>query len=444
MLRRNSKPNLSTPVHGMAATAHRITNKRIWDQRDLERRLCHALTIAQQAVERLAVNGYTDKEEPANNLRPEKVITETALLLYVASRAAHLAEVNARIRAVADLLLPRARSQLMLLGVCLEPSLGWDYAQAHVLLSKLGYADPHFDHVLEQSNNSQARAGHERTPYRALEQQWIKTLWNHSTTNGKRQALTARASVIGKSLDLLSGTREDIYAFTHALMYVTNFGSMRKLPQSRAVILAQAEAALAFCLDEQDYDLGGEVLLAWPLTGKSWSAAASFGFRVLASVEDKAGFLPTAGTRLDRLNKLEGDARSEYLLATAYHTVYVMGLLCALALAGESFPPVSIPARNAVPGSAEKILTFIDVKGTQAHWHDEFQNLSARERDAIAGLLLSMALRQKTKARDFGAIHQLLSVAYSLNLAGHPACSQAAEMLGTIAKFAERAKAKAP
>jgi len=73
-------------------------------------------------------------------------------------------------------------------------------------------------------------------------------------------------------MDLLNGSRDDVYAFTHALMYVTDFNIRpRRLPRRRAAILAEAEAALARCLDEQDYDLGGEVLLAWPLTGRSWS-----------------------------------------------------------------------------------------------------------------------------------------------------------------------------
>jgi hypothetical protein len=33
-------------------------------------------------------------------------------------------------------------------------------------------------------------------------------------------------------------------------------------------------------------DLSGEILLSWPLTGRSWSAAAAFAFHVLADVED--------------------------------------------------------------------------------------------------------------------------------------------------------------
>ena len=51
--------------------------------------------------------------------------------------------------------------------------------------------------------------------------------------------------------------------------------------------------------------------LTWPLTGTTWSAAAAFGFHVLADVEDQVGFLPAAATRLDRLNALRGELRGE-------------------------------------------------------------------------------------------------------------------------------------
>jgi hypothetical protein len=60
-----------------------------WDEADIERRLCHALDVARQAVERLASAGYTDPEEPTNNVRPEKLISETAVLLYGASAVRH-------------------------------------------------------------------------------------------------------------------------------------------------------------------------------------------------------------------------------------------------------------------------------------------------------------------------------------------------------------------
>jgi uncharacterized protein DUF6895 len=416
---------------------------RKWDKMDLTRRLCHALDIAKQTVERLALNGYIDSSDSGNNVRAAKVISETAVLLVAASSANDNDQIRERNECVAQLLIPHARSSRMLLGICLESAVAMDYALAHVCLTSLGYPDAGVDELLRQSRGSQVRAGRERVPHRVLEQQWLAALWNKSEQAlNKDTPSTALNSVLNQPLDLLSGSREDVYAFTHALMYVTNFGICpARLPRRRNVILAEAEAALGRCLDEDDYDLGGEVLLTWPLTGKSWSAVAAFGFRVLAHVEDKAGFLPAPSTRLQRLNQLHGNHGTDYLLATAYHTTYVMGLLCATALRTGRTPPKRIPTERVVArGSANIILHLLDREGFNPHWREEIEELSDLERDAIAGFLLSVALRRKVKNRELSGVHQLLKSAYAWGLADTPVASQAAEMLERLTTFASIAQ----
>ena len=180
---------------------------------------------------------------------------------------------------------------------------------------------------------------------------------------------------------LLGGSRQDLYAFTHSLIYVTDLNIRPwRLPRQRNMILADAEAALARCLDDQDYDLAGELLLAWPLTGRSWGASAAFGFRVLAHVEDRAGFLPSTSTRLERANLLQGDDRAKYLLATAYHTAYVMGLLCAVTLQPHRAPPKAIKGTNASPGVSQMFLDKLDKDPQRPHWREEFDQLSQPER----------------------------------------------------------------
>ena len=409
-----------------------------WDPTDLTRRLCFALGIARQAVERLATNGYKNAEVPANNVRPEKVICETAILLYAASAASHHADVSAAIGTVAGLLIPHARSTRMLLGVCLEPSLALDYAEAHICLSRLGYQDRQFDELLRQSRNAQAGFGRERVPHRVLEQRWIDGIWMESISGGgERKPSPALLSVLNQPIDVLGGSREDIYAFTHALMYVRDFNIRpRRLPRARSVILAEAEAVFARCLDEDDYDLGGEVLMAWPLTGASWNEAAAFGFRVLARVEEKTGHLPAPSTQQQRLDKLEGEARHDYWLATAYHTIYVMGLLCAAALYPGRAPPVRIPRQAAPPrGAADMILRFLDADGRSPHWRQLFDEIPPSERDALARFLLNIALCRKVRRREFGAVHELLRIGYASGLADIPAASQCAEMLERLAMF---------
>jgi hypothetical protein len=409
-----------------------------WDGGDVARRLCAALDVARQSVERLGANGYTDPEEPTAALRPEKLIGETAILLYAASAVRAYSEVGARVDSMAQLLIPHARSARMLLGICLEPSLALDYAEAHICLSKLGYRDAGFDELLRQSLNSQAGAGRERVPYRALEQHWICGIWMESTSaGGDRPASPVLDSVLKRPLDLLGRGKDEAYAFTHALMYLRDFNIRpRRLPRARALILAEAEAALARCLDQEDYDLGGEMLMAWPLTGAAWSAGAAFGFRVLARLEDKNGVLSPPRAPPQRLDKLEGRARTDYLLATSYHTTYVMGLLCAAALYPGRAPPARLPARRGPQrGAAGAILKFLDCDGRRPHWRHELEEISSSEREALAGFLLDIALCRKIGRREFAAAHEILRTGYALGLANRPASSQAAETLERLATF---------
>ncbi|MCU1257550.1 MAG: hypothetical protein JWO80_435 [Bryobacterales bacterium] len=406
----------------------------LWDNEDLERRLCHALDIAKRAVEQLAATGYTDPEANQDRIRPEKVISETAVLLVAASTAASRDGVKARIQHVACLLMPHARSQRILLALCLEPALALDYATAHICLARLGYPDAAFDALLRQALQSQAHRGRERVPHRMLEQHWLMHALSGSWNS--RTSAVMRSSVLNCPMDLVGGSRDDVYAFTHAIMYATDFNiHPRRLPRPRAAILAEAEAALARCLDEQDYDLGGEVLLAWPLTGVSWSPPSAFGFRVLARVEDQAGFLPAPSTRIERLTQLHGGDRSNYLVATAYHTIYVMGLLCAAALQPGRTPPCNIPSRFAVPGSAGRLLEILDADGHTAHWREQFDQLRLPERDALAGFLMNVGLRRAITRRDFDGVARLLRTGHGLGLTGTPAASQTAEMLNRLARL---------
>jgi hypothetical protein len=410
-----------------------------WETKDLVSRLCHALDIAEQTIKQLAPHGYTDDEEPSNNVRPEKVISESALLMLAASTVVDQAGVRRRLHCLAELLIPHARSKRMQLGICLQPALALDYAQAHICLSRLGYHEPYFDKLLRLSFHCQGRSGRERTPYRLLEQEWLSRTWMKRGGFRKRVvSRIARRCVLGQPMDLVGASREDLYAFTHALMYIIDFNiEPQRIPRPRPVILAEAEVALARCLDEEDYDLAGELLLAWPLTGKSWSAAATFCFRVLANVEDQAGFLPAPNTRLRRLNQLCGEKRTKYLLATAYHTAYVMGLLCSAALQPGRTPPAKISAKVAATGCAKVILEHLDTDARNVHWRHTLNQLSGPEHDAIARFLLDIALRRKIGRREFGAVHDLLKLGAAFNLTDSPGTSQAAEMLERLAILAD-------
>jgi hypothetical protein len=406
----------------------------VGNEADLVRRLCHVLDLAARAVSALAPNGYTDAQEPDNNVIPEKIIAETALLLRAASTVADRSEVRRSVESVARLLIPFARSERFALAMCLRPALSMDYAQAHACLTQLGHPDPDFDQLIRQALRADACDGKERVPHRVLEIEWITRIWNGSPT---RKAVPGAAyqSVLNRTMDLLHGSREDIYAFTHALMYLKDFNLQPlPLPRSKDLILAEAEAALARCLDEQDYDLAGEVLLSWPLTKTAWSPGSRFAFDLLMKVEDRAGFLPAPVTRLERLRNLDGEAKDRYFLATAYHTIYVMGLLCSSALQfGNALPDAP---SSTIRGIGRTILAFLDSESPAPHWREEVERMSEEEVDALAQLLLNVALYRKVKERNYGSAWELLKHADQWGLSSCPYASQTAQLLERLAQGA--------
>jgi hypothetical protein len=401
-----------------------------WDRADLEARLCQALDISGKAVELFAENGYVDSELPENSFGADKVIAETAMLIYTTS-AAGSPNVTRRLGEIAQLLLPHARSARMRLDMVLHPALCLDFAFPHVLLSELGYRDSAVDDLLKTCLMSRSRHGHERPPFATAEKLWVEQLltgeqpdaaWRHCLRN----------TVLNRGIDILGGQRDDAYALTHLVMYCTDFGFRAgKFPRKPSLILDEAASLLAKCLDAEDYDLAGQVVLAWPLTATPWPAAAAFGFRVLARGEDAVGVLPGGTTRLDRLDRLQ---KNRYAFATAYHAAYVTGLLCAVSLRPRRAPPVQMIGP---PFNARLLDRLIDrIECDQGHWQAEFMKLNRSEQDALGPFLLDIVIAQKCRKRDYAAVSELLVMADKYQSARSALCSQAAELLERLAAYA--------
>lgn len=410
---------------------------RFWSAEDLLRRLCHALDIAERAVHLLAPLGYEDPDDESVGVTSEKVVAETALFLLACRGVAQeYPEVAARLRKVAEALLPFARNEQVVVNLCLNPGLAGDYAFPHICLSRLGFADGRIDRLLELCFAAEAAGGRERLPHRILEQAWLRRVWRSAEADARADDAAAALSILGRPIDVFAATRDDIYAFTHAVMYLSDLGERQaRLPRSRRRILDDAEIALAWCLDQQDYDLGGEVLLAWPYLGAPWSASASFAFRVLARVEDAVGFLPAPLTRMDRYNALGPEERPRYAMATVYHTAYVMGLLCSAALRHGNRPLRAIPAARGASRAAP-LLAVIDGHGDRPHWRDDIAELNARAQDRLSPMLLAIALRRAVTAHRPEQLRDLLLYGLENGIVDSPATRQAAEML---TRFAEAA-----
>jgi hypothetical protein len=357
------------------------------------------------------------------------------MLLHVAAAVTGHAQVKERVDELSLLLAPHARSHRTACAIALHPTICFQLAMPHILLSQLRLRDPRFDRLLALSAESQAHRGREIVPHRALEGMWLKSLWSE-TPPGTEFDAAALNSVLNHPVDLLWGTREDAYAHTHTLMYFLDFGySLRPLPRPRSQILGESAGLLARSLLLEDYDLAAEVIMAWPLTSAPWTPAAIFGFRVLADFEDRVGFLPAGNGVPEKFNRLTGSERTKYALAATYHTAYVMGMLCALALRPGNAPPNEITGPLAPAELIDELLSMVPNADTP--WQHTFRQLQPVERRTLGPFLLDMALLTRGRSHDFSGLGRLLGIAVRHGLANTPLCAHTAELLQRIASCAD-------
>lgn len=401
-----------------------------WENSDLVRRLCYTLDIAKQTVENLEEKSFTHPEDFNYSVPPEKIIAETAFILLAASAVGAYIEVENKIDELANILIPYARNQKTLFNICHYPALALDYAHPHICLTKLGYLDSNFDALLVKTIDSHSHLGCERTPYRMIEQEWIKKVWNNIDTSIDK---LISYTLLAHPIDLLHGSREDRYAFTHALMYSSelNITSM-KLPRKGKEIIDEADAMLAKSIDEQDYDLASELLLSWPLMEEPWSTASVFAFHILVRILDEIEFLPSPGIQIQIPQKLENGDRKRNLFSTTYHTIYVMGLLCSVILQHRRNPPKEIPKNNSIGGSAKKIMSFLKQHGDTPYWISVYDGLNEHEQDSLASFLFNVALIRNTRKKDYENLYQLLKIGHELGLTDTAIARQTAELLERI------------
>ena len=361
------------------------------------------------------------------------------MLVHVAARVDD-PQVRERVAALAARIAGHARSDRTAVAVALYPTIAWQLAMPYILVRGLDAPDPRLDGLLELSTTASSAEGREVPPHRTLERRWLHAVWRGEAVMDADQ--TVAASVLAHPVDLLLGARDDAYAFTHALMYLSGFGAWQPaLPRPLEEVVAEASGLLARALVAEDYDLAAEVLMAWPLTGSDWSPAAGFGFRVLAEFEDEVGYLLAGNGIPGRYHHLSGPERTTYALAASYHTAYVWGILCALATRPGGAPPRRADGRLSDPAVIDALRALIPDADTP--WQRSYARLDAAERSALGPFLVDAALLSAARRNDVVSLARALELAVANGLADSPGCAQAAELLHRLT-VARQVPAPAP
>jgi hypothetical protein len=394
---------------------------------ELTRQLGRALDAADAALALVEAENV-GLDLAALEAPPQKIVAETSLLLRLAADIpeARAPGVAARARQLSLRLVPHARHPRVLAAIALHPQATLDYGFAHVMLGAMGCPDPGLDRAMVTALASPTSQARERLPHRELEQQWLASLAGWTALDPGLAARTA----LGRGVDLIAGTRDDHYALTHALMYATDFGRRSAgAGVSPAAVLGMAEGALAGALDEDDFDLAGEMLLAWPCLDVEWSTTASLAYDVLADVERAAGLLPSLSLRRDEYERQPPEARRHWVAAVGYHTAYVLGVLAACCLRSERYPRAAPSATVDADERARLLLHRLVADAPGPRW------LARARSDAATGpwlpLALDVGLRRALRRLDLERTRRLLRAGIGVSPRS-PLAGQAAGILRRV------------
>ncbi|MCK9894183.1 hypothetical protein [Frankia sp. AgB32] len=401
---------------------------------DLRKRLDLALDTAAAAFPEIAhvADGALDTDARAF-LKRTKFVCETALLLYACSRLDEEVRPQARISEICKELAAVARDEHTLVWMRLRPAMAPELSVAHLCLTAMGIPDAAFDAAARAVAEATTIGLPERVPWKDLEAEWHRGLGAHLPEIDVTAA-RLRTS-LSQAQDVIFSRREDVYAFTHGLIYATDFGhSPLPLDRPRGDVIAEMESSLARCLDDDDFDLGSEVLLTWPYLRAPWSASAEFGIHVLSGVQDSIGILPSMTLRADEYEGLDSPRRRRYFFEEGYHTEYVMGLLAAACLHGSVDPPGGLhadvaPERFEASRRLYELLLPVD---RTPQWEVYFRAAAPMRQAALTSFLADVGIRRAVKQSDFSRVRLILLEILPGGGPRSAAAVQGVELLGRL------------
>lgn len=311
----------------------------------------------------------------------------------------------------------------------LNPDQVFRRAVPHVLLTALGHRDDAFDDFAADQCARVLSHAVDKPATVLAERRWVTTVWGRPLPTVQD---AGSGTILTHPFDLLLSSREDPYGLTHLLFHVTDFGraATAEVGRPHGAILTDVECLVVRYLDDGDYDLVGELLMAWPQLRDGWSSVAAFAFRVLAHVEDAAGVLPCGNVDPERLAALVGAERTRYARAASYHTAFVMGFLCAVGLRCDAPPPTTLAGPEFPDDAWQMFRSMIDDR--RGDWLPVFDRCGDAEKRTLSPMLCGFVTTQAPRQQNFAAMHEAVVAARRFALPPHPLQTAATDILRAL------------
>jgi len=261
-----------------------------------------------------------------------KVISEASMLIRTVLSSPLSAEpyINANANKLYSQVVDRLEIEKRIAFLHKRPWLTIETLTPYIHLRQLGYQNEIANKLLNCVCSSGQLWKAEQTPTQIFEAQWL--YWLHTATIHPDTSSTLRATCLGRGMPILGSVTEDIYAFTHCLLFLTDLGIQhwQGLPREKMTILSDARLLLITSMDYGNYDLAAELLWAWPILGLSMDCTAEFFYSTLCSIQGENGYLPGPYFQKEVHDALSESLREHYIVTNCYHSTVVMGILASL------------------------------------------------------------------------------------------------------------------
>ncbi len=323
-------------------------------------RLIGVLQRAAADLERLDVySQHGGKNDQDSLLRPEdKAAAEALLLAYLAWR---LPDPHGRLGAALEPLIRRAeerlvsgRSESLLRRF---PQTAASLGAAFVILGQLGRRHPTIERLLRRAMRQGYAHLSERSIFRLMDTRWTYRLWDPNLAPPVEELLPL--STLGSSPHPIYTLNEDHYALTHAVYYLTDFGCKPPPAELHASAARLLDPFLTWIVIRDDLDLLGELLIAGLALRQPQTPAFRLAWQHFFAAWDSPSGLVGPEFSPARLGELQGEQAQAYDFWENYHTRYVGGILCAVALAlpaADGAPPAAAPTIPLPAAFAERCL----------------------------------------------------------------------------------------
>lgn len=296
-------------------------------------KILSVLNFSIKAVKHLKLNFEKWDEVYEENIRlPDKLIAETAILALLIFRVKHLSlDINDTLNTLCELLIPLSRTNAYRTEILRSPQTVVTFGLAHMALSKLGYVDENFNLITINAFNSDKFNIGERTTYRNMDLRWIEYIYKNSLELEMDDLI--KSSIISSNASALDMTREDQYALTHSLFYISDFGNLKLNDQIDIDKLnTNINGCIAKNLLTEDLDILGELLISSLICDNQNSFYFKIGIEHYINAWNNLGFLYSPSFSKKEFSNLADNARTTYVFKNLYHTYYVGGIFSSLLL----------------------------------------------------------------------------------------------------------------